>query len=79
MPYVELIPVNHLVSYQRRRVDGEIICCYLAGNNKNRLKDWGSWLCNQHSVGSGFELREAVRLTAFKHELKIWGMSFKQI
>ena len=52
---------------------------YLAGNNKNRLKDWGSWLCNQHSVGSGFELREAVRLTAYKHEIKIWGMSFKQI
>ncbi len=77
-PYVELVPVSHLVAYQRRE-DGEIICCYLAGNNKSRLKDWGSWLCNQHSVGSGFEFREAKRMTAFKHELKIWGMSLKQI
>ena len=77
-PYVELIPVSHLVAYQRRE-DGEIICAYLAGNNKNRLKDWGSWLCNQHSVGSGFELREAKRMTAYKWELKIWGMSLKQV
>ena len=79
LPYVELIPVSHCVAYQRRSTDGEIICCYLAGNNKNRLKDWGSWLCNQHSVGSGFELREAKRMTAYKWELKIWGMSLKQI
>ena len=78
MPYIDLIPVTHLVAYQRRQ-DGEIICCYLAGNNKNRLKDWGSWLCNQHSVGSGFEFREAKRMTAYKWELKIWGMSIKQI
>lgn len=78
MPYVELIQVSDRVSYQRRQ-DGEIICCYLAGNNKNRLKDWGSWLCTQHSVGSGFEVRKAERLTAYNHELKIWGMSLKQI
>lgn len=79
LPYVELIPVTHLVAYQRREYDGEIICCYLAGNNKSRLKDWGSWLCNLHSVGSGFELREAYRMTAYKWELKIWGMNLKQV
>ena len=78
MPYVELIQVSDRVSYQRRQ-DGEIICCYVGGNNKNRLKDWGSWLCNQHSVGSGFELRVALRMTAYKHEIKIWGISLKQI
>ncbi len=77
-PYVELIPVTHTTAYQRSQ-DGEIICAYLGGNNKSRLKDWGSWLCNQHSVGSGFELREALRMTAYKWELKIWGMSLKQV
>ena len=77
--YIELVPLNHLVAYQRKTSTGEIICCYVGGNNKNRLKDWGSWLCTQHSVGSGFEVRKALRLTAYNHELKIWGMSLKQI
>lgn len=78
-PYIELVPVSHSVAYQRRTSDGEIICAYLGGNNKNRLKSWGEWLCLTHSVGSGFELREAKRLDAFKHEIKIWGMDLQQI
>jgi hypothetical protein len=36
-PYVELIPVSHLVAYQRK-LDGEIICCYLGGKTKIALK-----------------------------------------
>lgn len=78
-PYVELIEVSPSVAYNRKSACGEIICTYLAGNNKNRLKDWGSWLCNQHTVGSGFELREAKHLTTFKHEIKIWGMAIEDI
>lgn len=77
--YVELVPLTHLVAYQRKTTTGEILCCYVGGNNKTRLRDWCSWLCVQHSVGSGFEVREAKRLTGFKWEAKIWGMSLKQI
>lgn len=77
--YIELVPLNHLVAYQRKTSTNEIICYYVGGNNKSRLKDWGSWLCTQHSVGSGFEVRKAERLTAYNHELKIWGMSLSQI
>lgn len=77
--YIELVPVGHTVAYQQKTSTGEIICCYLGGNNKQKLKLWGEWLCHQHSVGSGFQLRDAERLTAFKHEIKIWGMSLSQI
>jgi hypothetical protein len=76
--YVELVPASHCVAYQRKH-DGTIVCAYLGGNNKHRLKLWGEWLCVTHSVGSGFEMREAKRLTAYKHELKVWGMSLKQV
>jgi len=34
-PYVELIPVSHLVAHA---LDGEIICCYLGGKTKIALK-----------------------------------------
>ena len=78
-PYVELVTVSPTVAYNRKSASLEIICTYLAGNNKSRLKDWGSWLCNSHTVGTGFELREAKNLTAFKHELKIWGMAIEDI
>ena len=78
-PYVELVPVSHSVAYQHRTTSREIICAYLGGNNKSRLKDWGAWLCSQHTVGTGFEIRAAERLTAFKYEIKIWGMSIEDI
>ena len=78
-PYVELVPVSDSVAYQHRTTSREIICAYLGGNNKSRLKDWGSWLCNSHTVGTGFELRAAERLTNFKYEIKIWGMSIEDI
>jgi hypothetical protein len=76
--YIEMVQVSEQVAYQRKH-DGEIICTYLAGNNKHRLKLWGEWLCVTHSVGTGFEVRQSQRLTNFKHELKVWGMSLMQI
>ena len=48
-PYVELVQLSPSVAYNRKTANLEIICTYLAGNNKSRLKDWGSWLCNSHT------------------------------
>ena len=75
----ELVKVGNEVSYMRRIDRGEICCTYLGGNNKQTLKAWGEWLCINHSVGSKFELRGSQRLTQFKHEIKVWGMSLTQI
>jgi hypothetical protein len=77
-PFIELIQVSARVSYQRRH-DGEIICTYAGSNNKAKLRLWGEWLAVHRTVASGFEIREAKRLTNFKHELKLWGMSLDQI
>ena len=67
------------VAYMTRGDDGEITCAYAGFNNKTKAKLWGEWLAVHHSVASGFELRPAKRLTEFKHELKLWSMSFQQI
>jgi hypothetical protein len=75
----ELVKVGNEVSYMKRRDSGEIVCCYLGGSNKQTLRAWGEWLCVNHSVGSKFGVRTAQRLTQFKHELKVWGMSLIQI
>ena len=75
----ELVNLSDTVAYMKRSSDGEILCCYLGGSNKQTLKAWGEWLCLVHSVGTKFELRTAQRLTQFKHELKVWGMSLPQI
>ncbi len=62
-----------------RKNDGEITCTYAGFNNKSKAKQWGEWLAVHHSVASGFEVRESKRLTNYKHELKLCGMSLKQI
>ncbi len=76
--FCELVKVSDAVAYQRRH-DGEIICVYAGFNNKGKLRNWGEWLSMTHSVASKFELRAAKRLTNFKYELKLWGMTIKQI
>jgi hypothetical protein len=48
--------------------------CYLGGNNKEKLKSWGTHLV-RFKLATGFEIRESQRLKKYKHELKIWGMS----
>lgn len=74
-----LVELTPSVAYMKRSDTGEILCGYLGGSNKQTLKAWGEWLCIVHSVGTIFELRAAQRLTQFKHELKIWGLSLTQI
>jgi len=77
-PAWELVPISDTVAYFKSP-DGEIGCTYAGFNNKSTAKRWGEWLALNHSVATGFEVREAKRLTNFKHELKLWGMSPKQI
>lgn len=77
-PFVELVQVSNALAYQLKQ-DGEIICTYAGFGNKARAKQWGEWLAVHRTVASGFEVREAKRLTHFKHELKLWGMSLTQI
>jgi len=76
--YVGLVRVSDNVSYMRR-LDGEIICCYLGLNSKQKAKQWSDWLTLTHSVATKCEARPAKRLTAFKYELKLWGMTIQQI
>jgi len=73
-----LISVSTTVSYMRKD-DGEIVCAYAGFSNKTKAKLWGESLAVHHSVASGFEVRESKRLTDYKHELKLWGMSLNQI
>lgn len=75
--FIELVQIPDAVAYQRRH-DGEIICVYAGGSNKQKLRSWGDWLTRTHSVTNGYELREAKRLST-KWELKLTSMTLKQI
>lgn len=75
--YIELVKVTDAVAYQRR-FDGRIICVYIGGNQKRKLKAWGEWLTTTHSVTRMYELREATRVDT-KWELKLSDMSISQI
>ena len=77
-PAWELVSIGDAVAYFKSP-EGEIGCTYAGFSNKGTAKRWGEWLALNHSVANGFEVREAKRLTNFKHELKLWGMSPKQI
>ena len=74
-----LIPVGNSVAYFRNNETGEIVCCYAGFNNKTKAKQWGEFLAVHHSVAAGFELRQALRLSDFKYEIKLWGLSIGQI
>lgn len=74
----ELVSISDAVAYFVSP-EREIGCTYAGFSNKNTAKRWGEWLAVHHSVANGFEVREAKRLTNFKHELKLWGMSAQQI
>jgi len=75
--FVELVNVSDGVAYQRR-FDGEIICAYAGFSNKAKARLWGEWLASKHTIASGFEVRESIRLST-KHELKLWGINLEQI
>jgi len=75
--HIDLVQVSDSVAYMRR-LHGEVIAVYVGANNKQKLRNWGDWLCCTHSVTQGYELREAKRLNA-KWELKLTPMTQKQI
>jgi len=67
---------DHRVGYIRVNTTGEIIATYAGFNNKSRAKSWANYL---ETMTSRIELRAAKRLGDWKHELKISGLSIKQI
>jgi hypothetical protein len=74
--YTEFVEVSDRVGYIRVNTTGEIIATYAGFNNKSRAKGWASYL---ETMTSRIELRAAKRLGDWKHELKISGLSMKQI
>jgi len=75
-PYAEFIKVSDRVGYIKINTTGEIIATYAGFNNKSRAKSWANHL---ETMTSRIELRAAHRLGDWKHELKISGLSIKQI
>jgi hypothetical protein len=77
MAYIELVthPENQAIAYQRRH-DGEIICTYIGFRTKAIAQ---SFLHYVEAVTCGVELRSSKRMQAFKWEMKVKGMSVRQI
>jgi hypothetical protein len=75
-PYAEFIKVSDRIGYIKLNTTGEIIATYAGFNNKARAKSWANYL---ETMTSRIELRAAKRLGDWKHELKLSGLSIKQI
>jgi hypothetical protein len=74
--YTEFVGVSDRVGYIKLNTTGEIIATYAGFNNKARAKSWANYL---ETMTSRIELRAAKRLGDWKHELKMSGLSIKQI
>ena len=74
--YTEFVGVSDRIGYIKVNTTGEIIATYAGFNNKSRAKSWANYL---ETMTSRIELRAAKRLGDWKHELKISGLSIKQI
>jgi hypothetical protein len=74
--YTEFVKVSDRIGYIKVNTTGEIIATYAGFNNKARAKNWASYL---ETMTSRIELRAAKRLGDWKHELKLSGLSIKQI
>jgi len=74
--YTEFVGVSDRIGYIKVNTTGEIIATYAGFNNKSRAKSWANYL---ETMTSRIELRAAHRLGDWKHELKISGLSIKQI
>ncbi|MBD0363211.1 MAG: hypothetical protein ICV55_10640, partial [Coleofasciculus sp. C3-bin4] len=77
MAYIELVthPDNQAIAYQRKH-DGEIVCVYVGFRTKAIAQSWLHFL---EAITDRVELRQAKRMEGFKWEMKIKGMSMKQI
>jgi len=74
--YTEFVKVSDRIGYVKLNTTGEIIATYAGFNNKARAKSWANYL---ETMTSRIELRAAKRLGDWKHELKLSGLSIKQI
>jgi hypothetical protein len=68
--------VSARIGYIKINTTDEIKAVYAGFNNKSRAKSWANYL---ETMTSRIELRAAKRLGNWKHELKISGLSIKQI
>jgi hypothetical protein len=75
--YVQLVthPENKAIAYQRKH-DGEIVCVYVGFRTKAIATSWLHFL---EAITDRVELRQAKRMEGFRWEMKIKGMSAKQI
>jgi hypothetical protein len=74
--YTEFVEVSDRIGYIKINTTGEIKAVYAGFNNKARAKSWANYL---ETMTSRIELRAASRLGDWKHELKMSGLSIKQI
>jgi hypothetical protein len=74
--YTEFARVTDRVGYIKVNNTGEIKSVYVGFNNKTRAKAWAKYL---EIVTPKIELRPAKRVGDWKHEVKLSGLSLKQI
>jgi hypothetical protein len=74
--YIEFVRVTDRVGYIKVNTTGEIKSVYVGFNNKTRAKAWANYL---EIVTPKIELRLALRVGDWKHEVKLSGLSLKQI
>jgi hypothetical protein len=74
--YTEFVRVTDRVGYIKVNTTGEIKSVYVGFNNKTRAKAWANYL---EIVTPKIELRPAKRVGDWKHEVKLSGLSLKQI
>jgi hypothetical protein len=74
--YCELVNVTDAIAYQRKTATGEIICTYIGFRTKSIAQSWMEFF---EAISSKLELRQAKRMQGFKWEMKVRGLSIKQI
>ena len=80
LPYAEMIFLQNNVGYLRKNETGEILSGYLGGKSKSLLGVWGKSICKAAASGTcKFLVRDAVRLTSYKYEVKFTGINFSQL
>lgn len=59
--------------------ENEVVTCYAGFSNKQRAERWARHLAAKNNVITRFAIRTPVRLDGVKHELKLWGMTRKNV
>lgn len=76
--YEFVISDNRAIAYFRRKEDQAMGTVYIGCDSKARAKSWGVQISNLFD-GTSHELRKGHRLTDYRYELKVWGLSANDI